>query len=206
LPPVFCKLHPKYRTPYIPTIMTGVVVGAISMVANIDEVVDLTNIGTLFAFLLVCLAIPLLRRSDPDRKRPFRVPLGAYALPVLGAVSCVVLMYYLPAASWWRFAGWLLLGLSVYASYGYVHSVIGAKEGRPSRTPRALQVAALGFLAAAVGMFVIPHESSLVAEFRDLFQAGIKNHARAVWGVGLILVGMAIGIAGSALGLLADAE
>jgi basic amino acid/polyamine antiporter, APA family len=158
LPPMFAKLHPKYRTPYIPTILTGVVVGLISMVASIDEVVDLTNIGTLFAFLLVCVSIPILRRREPDRPRPFRVPLGPYALPILGAVSCVLLMWFLPAASWWRFAGWLALGMSVYGSYGYVHSVLGRGEGRPERTPAGLKVAALGFLAVAVGTFVIPHE------------------------------------------------
>jgi len=201
LPPAFCKLHPKYRTPYIPTILTGVVVGLISMVANIDEVVDLTNIGTLFAFLLVCLAIPLMRRSDPNRLRPFRVPLGPYALPILGAISCLLLMWFLPAASWWRFAGWLALGLAVYASYGYVHSVLGKTQGRPDRTPAGLKFAALGFVAMAVGMFVIPHEKSLTAEFRDVFTVGAAGHTRAVWGVALIATGLAVGIAGSRQGL-----
>ncbi len=201
LPGVFAKLHPKFRTPYVSTILTGVVVGLISSVANIDEVVDLTNIGTLFAFVLVCLSIPILRFTNPDRHRPFRVPLGPFALPVLGGGACVLLMYFLPAASWWRFAGWLVLGLSIYASYGFVHSVVGQSMGRPDRTPFGLQVAAVAFLAAAVGMFVIPHETGLVAELNDLRTAGARGHLRAMWGVGLIAIGLTIGLVASWRGL-----
>jgi basic amino acid/polyamine antiporter, APA family len=201
LPPMFAKLHPKYRTPYIPTILTGVVVGLISMVASIDEVVDLTNIGTLFAFLLVCLSIPILRSREPNRPRPFRVPLGPYALPILGAVSCVMLMWFLPAASWWRFAGWLALGMSVYGSYGYVHSVLGRGQNRPERTPTGLKVAALGFLAVAVGTFVIPHEFGPRGEHKGAFSAVVAGDTRALWGAGLIGIGLIVGFAGTALGL-----
>jgi APA family basic amino acid/polyamine antiporter len=201
LPGVFAKLHPKYRTPYVPTILTGIVVGLISSVANIDEVVDLTNIGTLFAFVLVCIGIPILRLRDPDRHRPFRVPLGPFFLPVLGAISCVGLMWYLPPASWWRFVGWLILGLSIYASYGFVHSVVGQSQGRPKRTPVGLQIAAVAFLAAAVGMFVIPHETSLLGELNDLRTAGASGHLRALWGVTLITVGLVIGVVASLRGL-----
>jgi APA family basic amino acid/polyamine antiporter len=81
------------------------VVGGISAFASIDEMVDLTNIGTLFAFVLVCVGIPILRMTDPNRRRPFRVPFGPWIVPGLGAVSCVFLMIYLPPASWWRFIG-----------------------------------------------------------------------------------------------------
>ena len=198
LPRMFTKLHPKYRTPYVPTILTGLVVGVISSFASIDEVVDLTNIGTLFAFVLVCLSIPILRSRDPGRARPFRVPFGPHVLPALGAVSCLGLMYNLPAASWWRFAGWLLLGLAVYASYGYSRSVVGQGQGRPARTPMGLKIAALGFLTAAVGMFVIPHESSLAADLREMRDARSAEHTRALWGGALILGGLAVGVGGSA--------
>src|ERR1041385_1836124 len=81
LPPVFAKVHPKFKTPHITTIMTGVVVGAFAAVMSIDEMVDLTNVGTLFAFLLVSIGIIVLRYKDPHRKRPFRVPLGAWLIP-----------------------------------------------------------------------------------------------------------------------------
>ena len=201
LPPVFAKLHPRFHTPYVPTILTGVTVGVISSIASIDEVVDLTNIGTLFAFVLVCAGIPILRFRDPHANRVFRVPFGPLLLPCLGAASCIVLMYYLPAASWWRFAGWLMLGLSVYASYGYVHSELGIKLGRPGKTPHVLKIAAIGFLMAAVGTFVIPHEKDLSREMYNAMTVGAAGHERAVWGIGLIASGMLIGLGGAAIGL-----
>lgn len=155
LPPVFAKVHPKFKTPHVTTILTGVVVGLIAAVMSIDEMVDLTNIGTLFAFVLVCVGITILRYKDPQRHRPFRVPLGPWFLPILGAVSCLFLMYYLPPTSWWRFVAWLALGLSVYFSYSYARSTIGRKLGRPATTPFGLKVAGLGFLMLAVGLFII---------------------------------------------------
>jgi APA family basic amino acid/polyamine antiporter len=97
LPKSFSKVHPKYRTPYITTILTGAVVGITSMFTSIDEMVDLTNIGTLFAFILVCIGILILRKKDPLRERSFRIPL----VPILGIVSCLYLMLGLP---WIRFA------------------------------------------------------------------------------------------------------
>ena len=117
------------------TILTGVLVGVFAVIASIDEMVDLTNIGTLFAFVLVCVGITILRCKDPDRARPFRVPLGPWLIPMLGAASCIFLMFYLPPTSWWRFIGWLVLGMSIYFSYGYTHSVIGRESGRPAKPP-----------------------------------------------------------------------
>ena len=206
LPAVFAKVHPVYKTPHVTTIGTGLVVGLVASIANIDEMVNLTNIGTLFAFILVCVGIPILRYKDPDRDRPFRVPLGPFLLPGLGALSCLSLIVYLPQASWWRFAGWLVLGMAVYASYGYAHSVVGRDQDRPRRTPAGLKLAGIAFLVAAVGMFVIPHETALSAELRDLFQVGAKGHQRAVWGLGLIVFGLAAGIAGTVSGLRVGGE
>ena len=160
--------------------------------------VDLTNIGTLFAFILVCVGIVILRRRDPDRRRPFRVPLGDWLLPLLGAASCLFLMYYLPPASWWRFVGWLVLGLAIYTSYGYTRSAIGRKLGRPERTPPAMKLASTGFLATAVGLFVIPHDAGpgqLVAAAADAAQA---DHLRSLVGLSLIACGIVLGVAGLA--------
>ena len=122
LPPVFARVHRRYKTPWVSTVATGVFVGAVSAVANIDEMVDLTNIGTLFAFVLVCIGIAVLRRADPGRHRPFRVPFGPWLVPSLGALSCVVLAYNLPRSSWERFGVWLVVGAVVYASYGFRRS------------------------------------------------------------------------------------
>jgi APA family basic amino acid/polyamine antiporter len=122
LPPVFARVHPRFQTPHVTTIVTGVIVGVTASFTSLEAMVDLTNIGTLFAFILVCLGITILRVKDPDRPRPFRVPLGPYVIPLLGVVSCAGLIYYLPPSSWWRFFAWLAAGGVVYFLYGYRHS------------------------------------------------------------------------------------
>ena len=132
LPQFFAKVHPTFKTPHVGTIITGVFVGVTAMFTSLDAMVDLTNIGTLFAFILVCLGIMILRIKDPDRERPFRVPGGPYLLPILGVISCMVLAVYLPPKSWWRFVYWLLAGLAVYVVYGYRHSRLHPTS-RPSQ-------------------------------------------------------------------------
>ncbi len=122
LPPVFGRVHPRYGTPHVSTIATGILVGGVSAFASIDEMVDLTNVGTLFAFVLVCIGIVVMRVREPDRRRPFRVPFGPIVVPALGAISCLTLIAFLPAASWARFVGWLLTGLVVYSAYGARHT------------------------------------------------------------------------------------
>jgi APA family basic amino acid/polyamine antiporter len=84
LPSTFASVHPRFKTPHVTTILTGVVVGGIAAFATVDEMVSLTNIGTLFAFILVCVGVMVLRHRDPERPRPFRVPLGPYLLPSAG--------------------------------------------------------------------------------------------------------------------------
>jgi APA family basic amino acid/polyamine antiporter len=122
LPPLFARVHPRFKTPHVSTILTGLLVGIVSAFANIDEMVDLTNIGTLFAFILVCIGIIVMRYREPARPRPFRVPFGPVAVPVLGLVSCCALIYYLPPTAPLRFLVWLVVGLVVYGAYGFRHS------------------------------------------------------------------------------------
>ncbi len=126
LPPVLAKLHPKYKTPYVGTILTGIFVAVFAAFANIAEVVDLTNIGTLFAFVLVSVGVIVLRRLEPDRHRPFRVP-GVPFTPLISVVACAYLMFHLPAITWKRFGLWLLAGLIIYFAYGMRHSRIGRR-------------------------------------------------------------------------------
>jgi APA family basic amino acid/polyamine antiporter len=117
LPQWAARVHPKFRTPYITTILTGVFVAVVAAATNIDEVVDLCNIGTLFAFVLVAIGIMVLRRTDPDRPRPFRTPLVPL-VPILAILSCGYLMYVQPKITWIRFVIWLVIGLALYFLYG----------------------------------------------------------------------------------------
>ena len=128
LPKAFSKVHPKFRTPYVGTIITGLFVATFAAFANIAEVVDLTNIGTLFAFVLVSAGVIFLRRTEPDRPRPFRVP-GVPYTPIISILACFYLMYQLPAVTWIRFGIWLAVGLVFYFLYGYKHSVL--RTGKP---------------------------------------------------------------------------
>jgi APA family basic amino acid/polyamine antiporter len=136
LPPFFAKVHPRFRTPHVGTIITGVLVGGFAMVTSLEEMVDLTNIGTLFAFMLVCIGIMILRVREPNRERSFRVPGGAFLLPTLGVISCLVLAVYLPPKSWMRFVGWLAVGLVIYFTYGVRNSRLHRGPGpRPPALP-----------------------------------------------------------------------
>lgn len=121
LPKVFSHVHPKFRTPHVTTIVTGIVVACFAAFTNIEEMVDLTNIGTLFAFTLVCFGVIILRVKEPHRHRSFKVPLNPIT-PLLGVAACIFLMTGLPGITWVRFIIWLILGLIVYFSYGIKNS------------------------------------------------------------------------------------
>jgi len=127
LPASFAKVHERFKTPHITTIITGVFVAFFAAFTNIDEMVDLTNIGTLFAFILVCLGVIVLRIREPERKRAFRSPLFPI-VPILGILSCIYLMLGLPAITYLRFVIWLLAGLVIYFFYGYRRAKALIKE------------------------------------------------------------------------------
>ncbi len=123
LPPWAAKLHPKYRTPHVTTILTGVLVGGAALVVDDDATYDLTNIGTLSAFALVCLGVLVLRVKEPNRPRPFRVPF-VWPVSLLGFGACLFVMAGLPRQAWVRFGIWLLIGLVFYFAYGVRHSTL----------------------------------------------------------------------------------
>ncbi len=121
LPQWAAKIHPKFRTPVTSTLVTGCIVGLGALIADENEIYDLTNIGTLAAFAIVCLGVLVLRVREPERPRPFRVPMVG-AVSLLGAAACVYIMKGLPLHAWERFGIWLVIGLVLYFGYGKRHS------------------------------------------------------------------------------------
>ena len=121
LPKSFAKVHPRYRTPHVNIVVTGLFVGFFAAFTSIDEMVDLTNVGTLFAFMLVCIGVVMLRKIEPDRDRGFRVPF-VMGVAAAGIAMCIYLMAGLPAITFLRFFIWLAIGTVIYFSYGYWNS------------------------------------------------------------------------------------
>ncbi|WP_255410889.1 amino acid permease [Blastococcus sp. TF02A-26] len=128
LPPGLGVVHHRYGTPYRITIATGVAVALLAGFLPIGTLAELVNIGTLFAFVLVSIAVIVLRRTRPDLPRAFRVPFVP-VLPILSALACLYLMLNLPADTWVRFAGWMALGFVVYVVYGRRYSRLAGAEG-----------------------------------------------------------------------------
>jgi APA family basic amino acid/polyamine antiporter len=139
----FADVHPRFRTPWKSTILVGVFVATLAGLLPIDALLHLTNIGTLFAFVIVCAAVLIMRRTDPQAERPFRCPLVPL-VPLLGIGSCLLLMFSLPPANWYRLFAWLALGMVIYFAYGRRHSILGkelrgeiSKHGvSPAGTPK----------------------------------------------------------------------
>jgi APA family basic amino acid/polyamine antiporter len=127
LPGWAARVSPKTRIPYVTTLITGLAVAFWSLIGDAAETYDLTNIGTLFAFALVCLGVIVLRHTDPSRPRPFRVPL-VHVVGIVGAGLCLFVMKGLPALAWERFGWWLVIGLVLYFAYGYRHSRLRRDE------------------------------------------------------------------------------
>jgi basic amino acid/polyamine antiporter, APA family len=154
LPRGVSKVHPRFQTPYITTIITCAIVALVAGVTQIQVVGEMTSIGTLFAFVVVCAAVLMLRIKRPDAHRPFRVPLGPI-FPILGILSCSYLMLSLPVITWVRFLVWLNIGLIIYWFYGRTHSPLhDAREGN-ARTPLqslANFITAFGLLALFNGV------------------------------------------------------
>jgi len=117
------KVHPKFRTPYLSSIFTGVAVGLATGILPLQLLGQLVNIGTLLAFVLVCIGVLILRKKRPDLDRPFRTPLVPF-VPIMGILCCLGLMATLPADTWLRLIVWLLIGFVIYFGYGRKHSVL----------------------------------------------------------------------------------
>ncbi len=119
----FGAIHDKFRTPYKSTILTGCFVALLAAFLPIDVLLELVNIGTLMAFVIVCAAVLIMRKKHPEAERPFRAPLVPLT-PILGIITCSILMFSLPAYNWIRLFIWLALGFIIYYFYGRKHSVM----------------------------------------------------------------------------------
>jgi APA family basic amino acid/polyamine antiporter len=137
LPGWLSRVHPRYGTPWVISLITGVVIALIATFVPLTTLADMVNIGTLFAFVLVSLGVIVLRRTQPDLPRAFRTP-AVPLVPILAVIACVFLMLNLGSLTWWRFLVWMALGFVVYFSYGHRHSRLArerapeARETRPS--------------------------------------------------------------------------
>jgi APA family basic amino acid/polyamine antiporter len=134
----FAAVHPRFRTPWKSTILIGAGVVVMAGLGPIDFLLHLTNIGTLLAFVIVCAAVLIMRRTHPGAERPFRCPWVPF-VPVAGILTCLLLMFSLPTANWWRLFAWLGVGLLIYVFYGRRHSVMA--ERRAVGVPAASRTA-----------------------------------------------------------------
>ena len=130
LPPAFSRVSMQFGTPYRTTMVTGVVVAALAFFFPLKTLAELVNIGTLFAFVLVAIGVIVLRRTQPDLKRPFRVPLVPL-VPILSVLASLWLMLNLQTSTWIRFGVWMLIGFVVYFGYSVRHSRVGREGGEP---------------------------------------------------------------------------
>jgi APA family basic amino acid/polyamine antiporter len=131
LPQVFSRVHPRFLTPHISTWVAGFFVAIPAGMFDIGTLADLSNIGTLFAFVLVSLGVLVLRKKQPERRRAFRTP-WVPVVPILAIVSCVILMASLPLETWVRFLVWLVIGLGIYLTYSQHHSEFGSSPRTPA--------------------------------------------------------------------------
>jgi APA family basic amino acid/polyamine antiporter len=119
----FGAVHPKFRTPWKSTILTGLFVGTMAAFLPLRILAELTNIGTLLAFVIVCAAVLIMRKKHPEAERSFRAPFVPF-VPIAGILCCLLLMFSLPAENWWRLIIWLVIGFVIYFSYGRRHSIM----------------------------------------------------------------------------------
>ena len=176
LPAAVSKVHPTFRTPYITTIITCAVVAFVAGFVPIQVLGEMTSIGTLFAFVVVSIAVIILRIRRPEARRPFRVPFG-YLIPICGVLSCVYLMVSLSVMTWVRFLGWLDLGMIIYWFYGRTHSpLVNATEAaaRSASENLANFLKVLGFMLVFNGFCI-----TLLAY---LTEWGVTNESLARWG------------------------
>jgi basic amino acid/polyamine antiporter, APA family len=175
LPAGVSKVHPKFRTPYITTIITCTIVSLVAGFVPIQILGEMTSIGTLFAFVVVSLAVIVLRARRPDANRPFKVP-GGPIIPVLGVLSCLYLMVSLSVMTWVRFLGWLDVGMIIYWFYGRTHSPL---VDRAEATARTGSQSLANFLT--MGGYMLLFNGFCITLLAFLTIWGVTNEDLAKW-------------------------
>jgi APA family basic amino acid/polyamine antiporter len=175
LPRGVSKVHPRFGTPYITTAITCVVVAIVAGFTQIQVVGEMTSIGTLFAFVVVCAAVIVLRARRPDQHRPFKVPFGM-TLPVLGILSCLWLMLSLPVLTWVRFLVWLDIGIFIYWFYGRLHSPLADRAEQDRRPP----LASLANMVTMIGALTL-FNGFCIALLAYMTEFGITTEVTAKW-------------------------
>jgi APA family basic amino acid/polyamine antiporter len=170
--PWFENTHPKYKTPHMATVVTGVFVALAGGSMPMHLVGELVSIGTLLAFVLVCLGVPILRRSNPKQPRPFTVP-APWVVGILGALACLWVMIGLPVDTWGRLVVWLEIGLVLYAMHGRFFSLV---SGDPSKAPRVSSAMGGLLVVGALVAFVAAYYVLLVTlPFAETSFAGLDS-------------------------------
>jgi APA family basic amino acid/polyamine antiporter len=175
LPQGVSKVHPRFGTPYITTIITCAIVAIVAGLTQIQVVGEMTSIGTLFAFLVVCSAVMVLRKKRPEAHRPFRV-WGGPVIPILGIFSCLYLMLSLAVLTWVRFLVWLDIGIFIYWFYGRKHSPLADKAEQAAKSTGAEAGDFLAMLGA-LGLF----NGFFIAVLGYLTQIGVTTETTARW-------------------------
>jgi APA family basic amino acid/polyamine antiporter len=195
LPQGVSKVHPRFRTPHVTTIITCTVVAIVAGFTQIQVVAEMTSIGTLFAFVIVCAAVTLLRIRRPEARRPFRVPGGAWLFPGLGTLSCFYLMLALPVITWVRFLVWLDIGMLIYWFYGRRRSPL-ADQAEAARRTGGQHLANMLTMFGALALFngFAMTILAYMTEFRVTTEATAKWHEIGVTpeqadSVGLYILG-----------------
>jgi APA family basic amino acid/polyamine antiporter len=206
LPEGVSKVHPRFGTPYITTIITCVIVALVAGLTQIQTVGEMTSIGTLFAFVVVCAAVLMLRARRPEAHRPFRVPFGPI-FPVAGILSCAYLMLSLPVITWVRFLVWLDIGMIIYWFYGRTHSPLVDQKETTARTPMqalanfiVVAGALLTFNAACMTILGYMTEFGITTETTAKWnEIGVTAEQADAFGLRLLVVAVAVWLVGFGL-------
>lgn len=197
-PESISKVHPRFRTPYKTTIITGVAVGLVALLIPIGTAAELANIGTLFAFAIVSASVLILRKSNPDIKRSFRVPF-VYVISPLGVIFSLYLMYSLPVLTWIRFLAWLDIGLLIYYFYSRTHSRIADRVARDKAFHWKDMLEFFGIFALINGLlFGLLSVLAMigVTSVKTWNEINLEPHKTAIICLVLIAVGLAVYLTG----------